>query len=55
MCANIVDSNPQAAIRVEVHGRKRHDQLCLRLTGPVCTDERFQFNAAGQLKLKALW
>ena len=57
MCADIVGFSLQAAVRVEAHGRKRLDQLCRCITCPARTDERLQFNAAGQLKLKlkALW
>lgn len=57
MCADIVGFILQTAVRVAALGRKRLDQLCRCITCPVRTDERLQFKAAGQLKLKlkALW
>ncbi len=59
MCAtaDIDGFSLHAAVRVEAHDRKRLEQLCRYITRPALSDERVQFNAAGQveLKLKTPW
>jgi hypothetical protein len=57
LCADIDWFSLHAAVRVQAHDRKRLEQLCRYITRPALSDERVQFNAAGQveLKLKAPW
>lgn len=57
LCADIDGFSLHAAVRVEVHDRKRLEQLCRYITRPALSDERVQLNAAGQveLKLKTAW
>jgi hypothetical protein len=44
-------------VRVEVHDRRRLEQLCRYITRPALSDDRVQCNSAGQveLKLKTAW
>ena len=46
-----------AVVRVEVHDRKRLEQLCCYVTRPALSDEQVQLNAAGRVKhkLKTPW
>jgi hypothetical protein len=55
--ADIDGFSSHAAVRVEVHDRKRLEQLCRYITRSAVSDERVQLNAAGQvvLRLKTAW
>ena len=57
LCADIDGFSLHAAVRVEVHDRKRLEQRCRYITRPALSDERVQLNAAGQveLELKTPW
>jgi hypothetical protein len=57
LCANIDGFSLHAAVRVDVHDRKRLEQLCRYVTRPALSDERVHLNDAGQvaLKLKTPW
>ena len=57
LCCDIDGFSLHAGVRVEVHKRKRLEQLCRYITRPALADERVQLNDAGQveLKLKAPW
>ncbi len=52
LCCDIDGFSLHAAVRVEVHERKRLEQLCRYITRPALSDERVQLNAAGQVELK---
>jgi hypothetical protein len=55
--ADIDGFSLHAAVRMEVHDRRRLEQLCRYITRPALSDKRVWPNAAGQvdLKLKTPW
>lgn len=57
LCADIDGFSLHAAVRVEVHDRKRLEQLRRYITRPALSDKRMQLKAAGrvELKLKTPW
>ena len=51
-CVDIDGFSLHAAVRVDAHDRKRLEQPCRYITRPATSDERVQFDAAGQLELE---
>ncbi|MDH5540362.1 MAG: transposase [Rhizobacter sp.] len=52
LCADMNGFSLHAAVRVEVHDRKRLEQLCHYIIRPALSDERVQLNDAGQVERK---